>query len=443
MTLDIFKVGQQLVLPAAAAAVCLTWSLTAQPHVPPTFASTTVANSDTVIPATPLATLPIAGRAVEFTLPALHLPTAVLAVALYYVFGFCYTAGYHRLWAHQAFVARLPLRLALALGGAANFVGSALTWSRDHRSHHRHIDTKDDPFNIQAGFFHVYPASLFAATSKIGTADVSDLKADWILMLQHGLYMPLAIAVGWILPAWIAGHYWNDAVGGLFYAGVLRAVLFAHIQRFTDALGHTIGTQPYSSRTSARNNAFLSCVTFGENFLNFHYEFPRDYRMGIRAFHIDLTKWVLKALSLVSLVHSLHTTPLKEALLLRVQRKQEKLDAIKAGVKFGPEPEQLPVMTLAEVKAQTGTGRSLVIMDGLVLDMTEFVTEHPGGTAILTPKVGKDITIAFNGGVQRHSKAARNLAALMRVGRLPELEAASVLRTAKSEGESTEHAKQA
>jgi stearoyl-CoA desaturase (delta-9 desaturase) len=33
----------------------------------------------------------------------------------------------------------------------------------------------------------------------------------------------------------------------------------------------------------------------------------------------------------------------------------------------------------------------------------------------LKPKIGKDATIAFNGGVQRHSKAARNLAAFMRV----------------------------
>lgn len=31
------------------------------------------------------------------------------------------------------------------------------------------------------------------------------------------------------------------------------------------------------------------------------------------------------------------------------------------------------------------------------------------------PKIGKDATIAFNGGVQRHSKAARNLAAFLRV----------------------------
>ena len=54
-------------------------------------------------------------------------------------------------------------------------------------------------------------------------------------------------------------------------------------------------------------------------------------------------------------------------------------------------------------------------MDSIVHDVSEFLDKHPGGAEVMRPKIGKDATIAFNGGVQRHSKAARNLAALLRV----------------------------
>jgi len=54
-------------------------------------------------------------------------------------------------------------------------------------------------------------------------------------------------------------------------------------------------------------------------------------------------------------------------------------------------------------------------MDSIVHDISNFFEAHPGGAEVLKPKIGKDATIAFNGGVQRHSKAARNQAAFMRV----------------------------
>ena len=68
-----------------------------------------------------------------------------------------------------------------------------------------------------------------------------------------------------------------------------------------------------------------------------------------------------------------------------------------------------------EFEKQVANGRQLIIMDSIAHDVAEFFEKHPGGDEILRPKIGKDATIAFNGGVQRHSKAARNLAALLRV----------------------------
>jgi len=102
--------------------------------------------------------------------------------------------------------------------------------------------------------------------------------------------------------------------------------------------------------------------------------------------------------------------------------KQKKLDQMKAKVDFGPDESQLPIESWASILKRVETGAKLVVVDGLVHDVEKFVKEHPGGMKILESKFGKDATLAFNGSVYRHSKAARNKAAMLRVSRLPKEE---------------------
>lgn len=343
--------------------------------------------------------------------------TLELGLVWYFFCWISYTAGYHRLWAHGAYQARAPLRLLFALLGAGNFTGSIRSWVRDHRAHHRHIDTPKDPLNIHRGFFYAYLGWFMTKTSDIGTADVSDLDADWVVRFQHAVYPALAVGVGWLVPAWIASQ-WGDPQGGLVFAGVIRTLAFTHVTHLTRALGHVVGHRPYSERTSARNNALLSLITGGENHLNWHYEFPSDYRLGYRFYHMDITKWAIRSLAAFRLAHSLKKTPLHDALMVRVQMQQERLNRLKQTLTFGPEEDALPLMTAAEFEQGIREGRKWVIMDGMVHDIARFILDHPGGAAILGARVGRDITRAFNGGVQRHSKAARNLAAHMRAARL-------------------------
>ena len=68
-----------------------------------------------------------------------------------------------------------------------------------------------------------------------------------------------------------------------------------------------------------------------------------------------------------------------------------------------------------EFRSRVEQGEQLMILDSIAHDVKDFLEKHPGGAEVMLPKIGKDATVAFNGGVQRHSKAARNLAALMRV----------------------------
>ncbi len=50
------------------------------------------------------------------------------------------TAGYHRLWAHRAYEATLPLKIILMIMGTFAVQNSILYWGSGHRTHHRHVD---------------------------------------------------------------------------------------------------------------------------------------------------------------------------------------------------------------------------------------------------------------------------------------------------------------
>src|SRR6266568_919199 len=63
-----------------------------------------------------------------------------LGAVLYGIAIFGITAGYHRCFTHRAFVARGPLKVALALAGGIALEGPATLWAAEHRRHHRYSD---------------------------------------------------------------------------------------------------------------------------------------------------------------------------------------------------------------------------------------------------------------------------------------------------------------
>ena len=64
--------------------------------------------------------------------------------------------------------------------GAAAVEGSARWWSRDHRAHHKYVDTEKDPYAATKGFFFAHCGWMFSKQdpSKIGRADISGAGQD-------------------------------------------------------------------------------------------------------------------------------------------------------------------------------------------------------------------------------------------------------------------------
>ncbi|HJT82799.1 MAG TPA: hypothetical protein VJ719_16500 [Chthoniobacterales bacterium] len=103
---------------------------------------------------------------------------AVFAVSLALT-GFSISLGYHRLFSHMTFRAKLPVRLLTLIFGAGAFENSALMWASEHRRHHKHVDHDDDPYDITKGFFHAHIGwLLFKLWPEPPFDNVADLKRD-------------------------------------------------------------------------------------------------------------------------------------------------------------------------------------------------------------------------------------------------------------------------
>ncbi len=231
-------------------------------------------------------------------------PTWLLAGVFLIAAGLGITGGYHRLFAHLSYQAAWPVRLFFVLFGAATFEGSVIEWCTDHRNHHRYTDTDKDPYDIKKGFWFAHIGWLiYLDLSKRDFSNVEDLMKDPIVRFQHKYFVPLAIFMGFILPTAIAA-LWGDPWGGLFIAGALRITFGQHATFCINSVCHLFGKRTYTEQ-SARDNWFTALFTFGEGFHNFHHQFPLDYRNGIRAYHFDPTKWLIRGLSYVRLAWNL------------------------------------------------------------------------------------------------------------------------------------------
>jgi stearoyl-CoA desaturase (delta-9 desaturase) len=182
--------------------------------------------------------------------------------------------------------------------------GSALRWSFDHRNHHAYVDTDDDPYSIKKGFWYAHCLWLLEKPNPIDPKVVSDLLKNKLVMFQHRYYRSLIIATNAVATLFL-GWLFSDAWGAFFIALWLRLFLLHHFTWFINSLAHTWGEKPFCQEQTAVDNYFLSLLTFGEGYHNYHHTFANDYRNGIRWYHFDPTKWMIWTLCKLGLAHNL------------------------------------------------------------------------------------------------------------------------------------------
>ncbi len=128
--------------------------------------------------------------------------------------------------------------------------------------------------------------------------------------LDRHHYLPgvvLAVAL------FLAGG-WPALVWGFF----VSTVICWHGTFTINSLSHVYGRRRYPTTDTSRNNFWLALITLGEGWHNNHHAHMASTRQGFRWWEIDVTYYILKALSWVGLVWDL-TEPPRE--LVRNERR--------------------------------------------------------------------------------------------------------------------------
>lgn len=232
------------------------------------------------------------------------------------------TAGYHRLWSHRAYEAHWLVRLMLAIGGTFATQNSILHWASDHRRHHRFVDDREkDPYSAKRGFWYAHIGWMlrnYETAQDHQYNNCRDLQNDPIVMWQHRHYLPLVLGLNFGVPI-ILGLWHGDLLGMLILLGAARLAISHHLTFFINSLAHIWGSQPYSEHNTSRDNGMLAVLTMGEGYHNYHHNFQRDYRNGIRWWQFDPTKWLIRCLAWIGLAKNLYRAPIEKIEAARAQ----------------------------------------------------------------------------------------------------------------------------
>ncbi len=243
--------------------------------------------------------------------------------------GFSITLGYHRMFSHLAFQAHPVVKALVLFFGAGAFENSALMWCCEHRTHHKHVDHDEDPYDINKGLFHAHIGwLLFKLNSDTTYENVPDLKRDKMVMFQHKYVQWIAVFVAFVMPGLLGYAWggWSSALGGVLIAGVARVVFLQHCTFCINSLCHYIGKRPYSSNCSARDSWLMAIFTFGEGYHNYHHEFQHDYRNGVKPWQFDPTKWIIWTLARLNLADKLRRVPSEKILLAELAEAQRRME---------------------------------------------------------------------------------------------------------------------
>jgi stearoyl-CoA desaturase (delta-9 desaturase) len=229
---------------------------------------------------------------------------ALLAVALYFVRMFGVTAGYHRYFSHRTFRTSRVFQFLLALLAQTSSQKGVVWWASHHRLHHKKSDQPGDVHSpVLDGFAWSHVGWIVSKEhEETDLSRVQDLAKypELMWLNRHFLVPPTALAVVIYL------------IGGgpaLVWGFFVSTVLLWHGTFTINSLSHVFGKRRYATSDESRNSALLALITMGEGWHNNHHHYQRSVNQGFYWWEIDMSYYLLWALSKVGLVWDLHTAP--------------------------------------------------------------------------------------------------------------------------------------
>ena len=229
-----------------------------------------------------------------------------LCVTLYWLRIFAIGAGYHRYFSHRAYSTGRVFQFVLALLAQSTAQKSVLWWAAKHRHHHLHSDTDKDVHSPRhKGFIYSHVGWIFVRShDTTDLVKVADFARYPELMWLHRFELVPAVVLA-ILCFLLAG--WSGLVVGFFWS---TAVVY-HATFCINSLAHVRGRKRYVTGDDSRNNWLLALFTMGEGWHNNHHAYQSSVRQGFRWWEVDVTFYILKALSWTGIVWNLKMPPIQ------------------------------------------------------------------------------------------------------------------------------------
>jgi stearoyl-CoA desaturase (delta-9 desaturase) len=236
-----------------------------------------------------------------------------LLLGMYVLTALGVTVGFHRLFTHRSFETNGVVKFVLAVLGSMAVQAPLLKWVAQHRLHHQHSDTPEDPHSPHhqglgllgwlRGFWHAHIGWAFDPDAAGLDRYVRDLHQNGALRAVSTLF-PVWVALGLLLPAALGALLtwsWTGALLGLLWGGLVRIFLVHHVTWSINSVCHLWGGRPFDTPDRSRNNFVFGVLALGEGWHNNHHAFPTSARHGLRWWQIDLSYWFICALALLGL----------------------------------------------------------------------------------------------------------------------------------------------
>ena len=247
-----------------------------------------------------------------------HITLFILLYALSFI-GI--EVGFHRLFSHGSFQTTVWLEHVLATLGCWGGQGPVLYWASNHRRHHKHSDTEQDPHSpyfppgredsLLARFLHSHmnwifskdvSNPLFYARDLVAKNQFSRYSNNYLVIVFSGILLPGLIALFCL-------HSFSEAALAVLYAGVARLFLVQQITFCINSVCHLLGDRPNNTNDFSTNNALLAIPSLGGAWHNNHHASPSSAYIDFRWWQIDIGGYFIRLLALLGLAWNIKEKP--------------------------------------------------------------------------------------------------------------------------------------
>ncbi len=238
---------------------------------------------------------------------------------LYFFRMFWITGGYHRYFAHKSYKTSRWFQFVIAFMAQTSAQKGALWWAGNHRHHHRHSDTPEDPHSMKLyGFWYSHVGWIVGPDYKdTDFKTMGDfVKYPELVWLNKYYLIPpflLALSVmalgGIVDGGGIAMMFSSVGFSALFIGFFLSTIITYHGTFSINSIMHKFGNQRYTTGDESKNSIWLALLTLGEGWHNNHHYYEVASRQGFFWWEVDITYYGLKVLSWMGLIWDLKGVP--------------------------------------------------------------------------------------------------------------------------------------